>query len=349
MGNLKAIQRLFDEAVSKKIGSGMVAISGNLGQGSDQDQRCASGFTCHSNFLGIQPRKVDDDSIFDLASLTKVVATTSAMMVLDQQGKVDWDQDWLPGRQGNPAQLLSHTAGWPAWRPVYDALRSRWPVGMASQSMDSRQRFFSDQLKSIVPEGPVDRRTVYSDIGFWFLGEGIESRVGQGLESFVQNQVWSKIPKCDFHYRPVAERGSRFEGIDPAVVATEVCPWRGWLQGQVHDDNAWSRGGVAAHAGVFGSANGLAAWLRSLFQQTWVTIPTVKKFFQVYPFGTEARALGFDTNANAAGRGHLGFTGTSVWVNLVTGNFSILLTNRVHPSRNDLRIRALRAEFQKIC
>jgi CubicO group peptidase (beta-lactamase class C family) len=144
------------------------------------------------------------------------------------------------------------------------------------------------------------------------------------------------------------------------IAATEICPWRGMLVGQVHDDNAWSRGGVAGHSGAFGRLRDVKTWLKQIFSGDFIGRNTLEKFTQeaVSIDGTR-RTLGFDMpSMDGSGStgfsfsrntvGHLGFTGTSLWVDLETADYAILLTNRVHPSRDDLRIRWVRREFHKL-
>jgi CubicO group peptidase (beta-lactamase class C family) len=141
---------------------------------------------------------------------------------------------------------------------------------------------------------------------------------------------------------------------------TENCPWRGLLQGEVHDDNAWSRGGVAGHAGLFGRLQDVQHWIEALFSGLWVSRSTLRRFADVHVDSSGARrAHGFDVpSIDGSGStglsfsmnsiGHLGFTGTSVWMDLDSGDFAVLLSNRVHPKRTDDRIRAVRREFHRI-
>jgi len=124
------------------------------------------------------------------------------------------------------------------------------------------------------------------------------------------------------------------------------------LQGEVHDDNAWSRGGVAGHAGVFGSLDDVIRWMNALVSGKLVSFKTLREFS--IPFMDSSgvrRGLGFDFSSHPAHSsatiGHLGFTGTSLWMDLDRGRFAILLTNRVHPSREDTRIRDLRQAFHQ--
>jgi CubicO group peptidase (beta-lactamase class C family) len=138
---------------------------------------------------------------------------------------------------------------------------------------------------------------------------------------------------------------------------TEICPWRGRLQGEVHDDNTWSRGGKAGHAGLFGRLKDLELWIDSLLGGDFVSRRTLREFARVVTDSSgNRRAFGFDVSAldgsgstgfafSPATIGHLGFTGTSLWMDLDQGVYAILLTNRVHPVRTDDRIRQLRREY----
>jgi CubicO group peptidase (beta-lactamase class C family) len=300
-------------------------------------------------------RPVTLNTIFDLASLTKPLATTLALMRLVQQGRLSPEQrlsevvpEFGVGEKSATtiAHLLAHTAGLPDHRPFYLELAER-PA--AERRALLRARLVQEPLLCAPGE-----QMLYSDLGFMILQWVVEAVSGRRLDRFVAEEV----------YAPLGVEESLFF-IDlnrppPAgcFAATEQCAWRGRLVvAEVHDENAHALGGVAGHAGLFGTAGGVLRVLSELLTAVHreqggrlFDRRTAKRFFQRVP-GTD-RALGFDMPAppNAScgrffpqtGIGHLGFTGTSFWVDLERQISVILLTNRVHPSRANIAIRAFR-------
>ena len=299
-------------------------------------------------------RKMTRGTVFDLASLTKPLATTPAVMYLIQADKLKLDDTLgriLPPFQKTDKasitirQLLAHDSGLPDYRPYFETLRNVSP--------ENRQ----DKLKRLLLEEPLlhppGRQTLYSDLGFMILQWVVESVAQQRLDRFVTEMIFTPLGLKDIYFIDLAADRSKTE-----FAATERCPWRGMLlKGAVHDDNAFVMGGIAGHAGLFGTARdvyGLLATLLSIYlgrQKTSVFRPAIVRTFLNRPPNAE-RALGFDAPAAtgaSCGRyfseksvGHLGFTGTSFWMDLERSVIIILLTNRVHPSRDNIRIREFR-------
>ncbi len=295
------------------------------------------------------------DTLFDLASLTKPLATTLAVMRLCQQGRLDVCQSLgavLPAFAGGDkadvriAHLLSHTAGLPDYRPFYLDL-ARHPVQERKNRL--RARLTREPLLCAPGE-----RMLYSDLDFMILEWVVEAVSGRCLDLFAAEEIYAPLNTAealffiDLGRRPSAGR----------FASTEQCPWRGRLiEAEVHDENAHALGGVAGHAGLFGTAAAVHRVLSELLDAyhresggRLFDRSTVHRFFQRVP-GTD-KALGFDMPAALApscGRyfpatavGHLGFTGTSFWVHLEQSVAVILLTNRVHPDRANIAIRAFR-------
>lgn len=294
-------------------------------------------------------------TVFDLASLTKPLATTLAVMRLHQQGRLDVEQrlaSVLPafeaGGKGGVtiAQLLSHTSGLPDYRPFYLELATR-PV--PERKNELRARLVQEPLLCAPGE-----RMLYSDLDFMILEWVVETVSGRRLDRFVAEEVHGPIGAADALFfidlsRPPPT--GRF-------AATEQCAWRGRLiEAEVHDENAHALGGVAGHAGLFGTAEGvhrvLAELLNAYHREDGGRLfdrRTVHRFFQRVP-GTD-KALGFDMPGPVTpscgrffpptGIGHLGFTGTSFWVHVEQSVAVILLTNRVHLDRTHIAIRAFR-------
>jgi CubicO group peptidase (beta-lactamase class C family) len=294
------------------------------------------------------------DTVFDLASLTKPLATTLALLLLAQEGKLALDQvigTILPGLEGTEKgrieirHLLLHTSGLPAHRPYYREL--------LSLPIDHRRA----RLNGLLAAEPLTRRigesAVYSDIGFMFLRWAIETVAGIQLDRFAGERIYRPLGISPLHFIP--------EGADKrneAFAATQWCPWRKrFPDGVVADENAYASGGVEGHAGLFGTAGAVGDLLgevvaayrgepnAGIFQHEWV-----KRFLGRDE--ASGRSLGFDTptpGGSSSGTlfsketvGHLGYTGVSFWSDLKTGVSVVLLTNRVHPSAENDAIRGFR-------
>ncbi len=289
----------------------------------------------------------DAHTVWDLASLTKVVGMTTAVMQLAERGRVALD---APVRRYVPAfggglkdqvtvrQLLTHSSGLPAWRPLYTEAAS--PEG----------------ARALVLETALDTtpgaRYAYSDLGAILLGMIVERVSGESLDRYLARHVFGPLGMRDTRYRPPGDWLAR-------IAPTEVDPWRGrHIRGEVHDENAARLGGVSAHAGLFSSAHDLARFARAMLNggvldgRRIVGQRTIREFTRVQDPALSHRALGWETpnGANSAGRllrrpafGHTGFTGTSIWIDPSSDRFVILLTNRVNPSRARTGIAGVRA------
>lgn len=286
-------------------------------------------------------------TVWDLASLTKVVGTTSAVLQLVGRGTLALDTPavrYLPEWRVAGAErvtvrhLLSHSAGLPAWRALY-------------KESDS-----SDEALRLVLATPLDTapgaRFLYSDLGFILLGALVERQSGEPLASYGPRQVFGPAGMSDTRYLPPS-------GWRRRTAPTEQDPWRQRkLRGEVHDENAARLGGVAGHAGLFSTAHDLARFARLYLNHGVLDgvrvfdSATVAAFTQVQDATVSRRALGWETptGRNSAGQrlsprafGHTGFTGTSLWMDPTRDLFIVLLTNRVNPTRQNVRIGAVRS------
>jgi CubicO group peptidase (beta-lactamase class C family) len=300
------------------------------------------------------------ETVFDLASLTKPLATTLAVMKLIQQSKLTLDQTLgsvLPDFKNNEKeritirQLLSHSSGLPDLKPYFIKLREL--------PADERRTALRDFLIKEPLIAPIGKKTLYSDIGFMILCWVVESISEKRLDRFVADEIYQPLG--------IDTEGKLFFvdlGLPPKKVefaATELCPWREiFLTGAVHDDNAYAAGGIEGHAGLFGTASVVSCLLlellavyhgrsdRQVFQKDML-----HTFFQRQ--GKNDMALGFDTPSeqdSSSGDyfskksvGHLGFTGTSFWIDLERSIIIILLSNRVHPVRSNEKIKAFRPKL----
>ena len=277
---------------------------------------------------------VPDESIYDLASLTKVVGTATAAMILYDEGRLELDvpvSKYLPSFSGGAKDavtvrhLLTHTSGLPAGRDLRRLAGNAW------------------EARNVVLSTPLACRPgacqVYSDLGADVLGFTVEAVAHQGLDDFLNERVFSPLGMSDTRFRPAPAERDR-------IAPTEVSSPRGYpVRGEVHDENAWALGGVAGHAGLFSTAADLSLFAQMMLNGGTlngvriVSDSAVARFTQ-RTSGT--RALGWDTSdgEGAAGihmgqraYGHTGFTGTSLWIDPDRDLFVILLTNRVHAPR----------------
>lgn len=320
----------------------------------------AVGLTAHPG-LDIPPRPVGPDTVFDLASLTKPLATAAVGMMLVARGRLTPDArlgDCLPAARASDkadlrvADLLAHRSGLPAWRPYgADLVRER---GMSVAGTVAARRAVQSALLREPLEAAPGMQTIYSDLGYMLLGLAWEHRAGARLDRLFERWVARPLRLARTFFVRVS-RGAAQSPPMPAhdIAATEVCPTRGrLLQGEVHDDNAFVLGGVAGHAGLFGTAREVFRILEAMSDpaKTIFDAGVVREFGSPVP--GSGRTLAFDTptpGASGAGTrypeglvGHLGFTGTSFWLHPETRTAVVLLTNRVHPTRDNDAIRAFR-------
>jgi CubicO group peptidase (beta-lactamase class C family) len=298
------------------------------------------------------------ETIFDLASLTKPLGTTLAVMKLveEEQVRLDEPLDNIlgkvvpPDKQAiTPRLLLSHASGLPDWEPFFSRLEGVEP-GIRKQTV--REWILKTGLTCIP-----GREARYSDPGFMLLEWVIEECSGMTLNRFLQERFYGPLGlRHTFFY----DRDTRAPFGDEEFAATEACPWRKIvLQGKVHDENAYAMGGYSGHAGLFGTTRDvykLAGFLVAAYLgkgKNLLAPKTVRTFFtrQGSPKNT-TWALGWDTPSrenSSAGKyfsqesvGHLGFTGVSLWIDLKKRVVVIFLTNRVHPTRENEKIRPFR-------
>ena len=284
------------------------------------------------------------DTLFDLASLTKVIATTTLAMRAVDRRQLDLDAplrlrlaDWrgVDRADVSAADLLAHASGLTAHLPFYRDYRGRAE--------------FQPAIATLPLEYTPRSASVYSDLGFMLLGFLLEDACGSSLdaafETIAEEHGWGEL-----RFRPPSSWRRR-------TAPTEVDPWRGRLLiGEVHDENAWALGGVAGHAGLFGStaavgrfARTIAAGLRG--EPSVAEAGTFRRFMTHTRVPGSSRALGWDTmlptsscgtRMSARAIGHTGFTGTSLWIDPDVDAYVVLLTNRVYPTRKNeaiLRIR----------
>ncbi|MGD9209565.1 MAG: serine hydrolase [Desulfobacteraceae bacterium] len=294
------------------------------------------------------------NTIFDLASLTKPLATTLAMMKLVNDCRLSLNQtidNFLPGFANssksriNLEMLLRHTSGYPAHRPYYKTIE-QLPI------KERKQKVY-DLLCKEPLVNPVGHTTVYSDLGFMLLAQIVRRVVDEGMDQWLMKHIYTRLGLTTLNFI------RHFESLPKGFfAATELCPIRSKLLcGAVHDDNAYAMGGVCGHSGLFGAAKDvkqlLIVLLNTYHGKSSFSLfsPRLVRIFFRRP-SKAGRALGFDVPScgqSSSGAyfswdsvGHLGFTGTSFWMDLRKEIIVILLTNRVHPHRNNDVIRKFR-------
>ncbi|HWO43731.1 MAG TPA: serine hydrolase domain-containing protein [Candidatus Eisenbacteria bacterium] len=361
-----SVEQAFEEAVAEGVFPGAVVLIGREGE---------VVYERAFGWRSLAPAKtvMRPEVIFDLASLTKPLATATAIMVLVRDGKIRIDDRvtrFLPtfGVFGKSPvtirHLLTHTSGLAAWRPFYQEIAK--PAKAESiGSPRAKNHILSRVHREKLVNAP-GTRTVYSDLGFMVLGEIVELVGGCALDRFCDDHIFKPLGLRSTSFFELSKlRARTMDSGGDLIAPTEDCPWRKKiLYGEVHDDNAYAMGGVAGHAGLFSSAADIHRLLGCLDRcrngkDDFLPRGLVEQFLSkdmTVPDSTWA--LGWDTpspeNSSAGSRfsprsvGHLGFTGPSVWWDIEKSCHVILLNNRVHPTRRNEKIKAFRPRIHDL-
>ena len=339
---LGALDGVIEEAIDENRMPGAVIV---VGTADGVAYRKAYGMM--SRLDGAAP--MSEDAVFDLASLTKVTATTPSIMKLVEQGRLTLDMkvsDIWPEYERNGKgdisirHLMTHTAGLPPGLAIY----GRWGGANKGRALGDAawqdvMPGIRDYVASATLRSEPGTRFVYSDISFITLGEIVRRVSGVPLDEFARREIFAPIGMTETVYTPGAELKRR-------AVITQERDGRPLL-GEVHDPSSWAMGGVAGHAGLFSTADDMARYCRMLLGSGEVDCLRVLSPLTVRamtspatPEGLPVRALGWDLDSGYSRRGdlfgarsfgHTGFTGTSLWIDPASGVFVVLLTNRVHP------------------
>ena len=357
------VESAFQEAVAQGVFPGAVVLVSK-----DGEIVFEQAFGSRSLIPEKTPLKAN--TIFDLASLTKPLATTVAIMILVREKKIRLDDQitrFIPtfGVFGKSSatfrQMLNHSSGLPAWKPFHEEIVKLEKAGrinfVASRAAKS---FVYEQIHREKPLSAPGAQGLYSDLGFMILGESVEVVSSATLERFCQDRIFKPLGLRSTAFVDLSQlRTRRLQPVEEMIAPTENCPWRKRiLCGEVHDDNAYEMGGVAGHAGLFSSARDIHALLACLNRclhgkDDFLPKALLEEFLakdEKVPNST--CALGWDTpspDKSASGSrfsprsvGHLGFTGTSVWWDIEKNCHIILLSNRVHPTRKNEKIKDFR-------
>ena len=359
----REVEQAFAEAIEKGAIPGAVLIAR---RGADIEYQGAFGFRRREPEAA--PMRLE--TVFDLSSLTKPLATASAAMALVAEGRLKLDERvgrYLPnlgvhGKGGVTFRhLLAHCSGLAAWRAFYERVAAIERGGRVNFMASRAARdFVYEEIHRERPEAPPGVRAIYSDLGFMLLGEAIEQIGLSQLDRFCAERIFRPLGlRATGFFDLALARVRRLEPVAEMFAATGFCPIRQRiLCGEVDDENAYAMGGVAGHAGLFAPAAEIdriavelmAAWAG---RSDFLPQKTVREFWtRDSAVSGSTWALGWDTPSPAyssSGRhfspaavGHLGFTGTSIWIEPEAGISIVLLTNRVHPHRDNQAIREFR-------
>ena len=350
---LARVDRALDKAIASAEIPGAVVLARASRDGERLEHCSVRGFAA------LRPERLAmaRDTIFDLASLTKPLATATAVMGLAAEGAVDLDAPvakYLPpaGERGKEAvtvrHLLTHSSGLKPWRPFHEVLleRERKKGERLLGTPAAKEAILERIYRSALVHAPGEA-AVYGDLDFILLGALVEEVAKRPLDLYCGERIFAPLGLSDARFVRVGDGQPKLaDALRRRFAATESCPWRGRvLQGEVHDPNAWAMGGVAGHAGLFATADDVMRFAEAVldvwhgrsqaFPRDWL-----RRFLTRAdaPLGTWA--LGWDTptpGASSSGQhfsptsvGHLGFTGTSLWIDLEREAAVVMLTNRVH-------------------
>jgi len=290
-----------------------------------------------------------EETLFDLASLTKVVATATSVMILKEKGLINLESDiseYLSEfkRKGiSVFHLLTHTSGLPAWRPLYVEVKERSDV--------------VKYLSEINLDYETGRKVVYSCLGYILLGEMIRRVTGLGLDKFADKEIFKPLLMLNTFFNPPKDRREECAATEDSNSFEKRMSnykdhrWRdGVIVGEVHDENANFLGGVAGNAGLFSTATDLYKFARMLINrgENILSPNSVKMLSTIQTVRlNESRGIGWIILSDGT-LYHSGFTGTAIWINLERRMFATLLTNRVHPDATKEGIVDFRQKFYQI-
>jgi serine-type D-Ala-D-Ala carboxypeptidase len=373
MTGLDVIQAAMDQAVRDRVFPGAilaVRLSGTM--------RCLIVSGRLSSDATSRP--VQSSTIYDLASLTKPLVTVTSVLLLIQEGRLQIDEPikTILDLKGAPIgsvsvrDLLTHSAGLPGWRPFYERLEEKGIVPDVTEPAALRQAFLE-----LIREEPLiygkGEKSLYSDLGFMLLGFIVERVRDSFLDQSFYERVAEPLQAHPLLFTPTKAPSSQAEAnpTDPSTIApTEWDDRSGrYLVGEVHDENAAAMGGVAGHAGLFGTAEAVlaisGAWLNAYHGRSSILDRELVRIFtkRQSHVPQSSWAMGWDTPTapSSSGNflavesfGHLGYTGTSLWVDPKRELELVLLSNRVHLSRTNEAIRAFRPMihdlvFRNVC
>jgi len=347
---LDEIDDVIQQGIADQYMAGSVFLAARSGTIVKEDAYGYAARYLDDDFTEMEnPVEMQTDTIFDLASITKVFTATAAMQ-LYEQGKFNLDDpvaDYIPEFAQNGKsdvtirQLLTHTSGFPAWIPLY-------------QTTDSREEAYQEVFATPLDHEP-GTHYGYSDLNMITIGALVEQISGKRLDEYIKENITEPLGMTDTMFNPP-------ESLKDRMAATEYQPQtdREIVWGEVHDENAWAMDGVAGHAGLFSTAQDLAVFAQMIlnngeYQGTRIlkteTVDIMERN-ELPEFPGNAHSLAWELNqdwymGDLSGRktmGHTGFTGTSIVINPSKETVAILLTNKVHPTREAPSTNPIRQE-----
>ncbi|MBD7908542.1 serine hydrolase domain-containing protein [Sporosarcina gallistercoris] len=348
---LQDIDAVLHEAIEEKTTPGAVVLVARNGHIVKQQAYGDAARYVDDAYTEMEnPVAMQTDTIFDVASISKIFTTVAAMK-LYEKGAIQLDAPvakYIPefAASGKETvtirQLMTHTSGFTAWIPLHSQGETR---------EDRLQLVFAQPLEA--QPGSV---YTYSDLNMITLGAVVEKLSGKRLDQFVKDEITKPLGMKDTMYNPPASLKNR-------IAATEFQPeiGRGLVWGEVHDENAWSLDGVAGHAGVFSTAKDLGIFAHMILNEgkyggKRILKPATVQLLsenQIPEFDGDDHGLGWELNqgwymdalSGPSSAGHTGFTGTSIVINQKNKTIAILLTNRVHPTRKTISLNSVRRDF----
>jgi CubicO group peptidase (beta-lactamase class C family) len=343
-GRLETVHRLLDNAVTERVTPGGILAVGWKG--------LVSTYPFGKLSYDADAAAVNSDTIYDIASLTKVVGTTTLIMQFVESGKLGLDAplsrylpEWLAAGKDRVwrekvtlRQLLTHSSGLPAYKEFFLEAENRAEIV---------KRVLATPL-----EYEPGTKSVYSDLGVILLGEVLTRISGRSLGELFRERIFLPLGMNATMFNPPK---SLLKRIAPTEFDKKLR--KRMVRGEVHDENTYVMGGESAHAGLFSTAGDLATFCQTMLNggiyghQRLVRRGTIEEFVRRQGPGDSTRALGWDTASpesssghflSSRAYGHTGFTGTSLWIDPEKELFVILLTNRVHPTRENEAHRQLR-------
>jgi len=364
-----SVDNAFQDAVTQGVFPGAVVLV-------SKDRAVVYEKAFGNRSLMPQKTPMELETIFDLASLTKPLATTVAIMILVNEKKLRLDDKLtriIPmfGVFGKNLttfrQLLSHSSGLPAWKPFFeDIIKSEKAGRINFVASRAAKNYVLEQIHREKPLAAPGAQSLYSDLGFMALAETVEVISGNTLDRFCQERLFKPFGLRATGFVDLTQlRTRRLQPVEEMIAPTENCPWRKKiLCGEVHDDNAYAMGGVVGHAGLFSSARDIHTFLLRMGrclsgEDNYLPQALVEEFLaRDQSVSGSTFALGWDTPSPAGSSsgslfsprsvGHLGFTGCSIWWDLEKNCHVILLTNRVHPSRKNEKIKDFRPKIHDL-
>ncbi|MGH7840951.1 MAG: serine hydrolase domain-containing protein [Candidatus Binataceae bacterium] len=331
-------------------------------------------FGCRSLEPERSPMRLE--TVFDLSSLTKPLAATVAVMLLTRDGKLRLDDRVTRffhnfGVHGKSyvtfRQLLAHCSGLAAWRPFHQQVAEVERAGKINfMASHGAKEFVYEQIHREKPEYPPASRSLYSDLNFMLLGEAIEQVGGMALNRLCRDKIFKPLGLRATDFIDISLlRTRRLEPVPEMFAPTSVCAVRKrMLVGEVEDENAFAMGGVAGHAGLFAPVREVDRIVHELMRcyhgrsdfvpqkivrEFWTRDHTVKD--STWALGWDSPSAEFSSSGHRfspAAVGHLGFTGTSIWLEPAKELAVTLLTNRVHPRRDNQSIRDFRPQIHDL-